>query len=190
MQYLISLIILDVFWSIAAFYVDWHKFSTISAWAWVFAFVCPIYPLLLAIVWFQIIYRKRSNQYLLAFAAIPSAVFGVLALVFYPLKLSALGWDSNAFGQIFWVLVYSIQGWYLLFRYKTGFRPAALAILYLFVKFTLDYKFNTFGYLDFAGLSNVAVLSLYVVALAMSLFGFFILLSSRAKEKQSRRSNA
>ena len=187
---MIFLIITDLFWSGAALIVDLPKLADIPPWAWPVVMICPIYPLLLAIVWFQIIYRKRSNQYLLAFAAIPSAVFGVLALVFYPLKLSALGWDSNAFGQIFWVLVYSIQGWYLLFRYKTGFRPAALAILYLFVKFTLDYKFNTFGYLDFAGLSNVAVLSLYIVALAVSVAGFFILLSSRAKEKQSRRSNA
>ena len=157
------LVLLDLFWSGAAWWVDWPKLTTIPFWAWFFVIVCPIYPLLLAGVWLSVLRDKELNQYLLAFAALGSAILGIMAIVFYPATMVARGWDWNAFGQIFWVAFYSIQGWYLIFKYRIKLSPALIAFFYFLVKFTIDYKFKTFGYLDLAGTPNLA---LYLLALA------------------------
>jgi len=150
--------------------VDWPKLFEIPLWAIPFAIICPVYPLLLAVVWFQIRRNGKPNRYLLAFATIPSAVFGILALIFYPSLMVARGFAWNDLGQIFWVLFYSAQGWYLVFKNKISLLPALLVLLYLFVKFILDYKFLTFGYLEAESLSRQSLLMISIVALIAPVF--------------------
>ena len=169
---MLIIILLDLFWSIAAFWVDWPKLFEIPLWAIPFAIICPIYPLLLAVVWFQIRRNGKPNSYLLAFAVIPSAVFGVLSIIFYPSLMIARGFAWNDIGQIFWVLFYSIQGWYLVLKNKISLLPALLVLLYLIIKFSLDYKFLTFGYLEAESLNSTVLLIVLIIAevLASGLF--------------------
>jgi len=163
------IILLDLFWSIAAFWVDWPKLFEIPTWALLFAVICPVYPLLLAIVWFQIKKYGQPNPYFLAFAAIPSAVFGILAVVFYPTLMFSRGFSWNDLGQIFWVLFYSTQGWYLVFKNRFRLMPVLLVLLYLLAKFSLDLKFLTFGYLEAESLNKPALLAVFVIAIIASL---------------------
>ena len=142
---MVYLIILDIFWFSAALWVDFPKLITIPIWAWAFVIICPIYPLLLAIVWGQKYKDKKPNNYILSFAAIPSALFGILALIYYPLIMHTTGFNWNVFGQIFWVAFYSAQGWYLLFREKFRIMSVIIVLIYLFTKFTIDYLTKTFG---------------------------------------------
>lgn len=165
---MILLIIADFLWSLAALWVDIPKLATIPGWAWIFAMICPIYPFLLAFVWLRILQKKPVNSYLLAFAAIPSAIFGLLAIAFYPSVMIYHGFNWQDFGQIFWVLFYSIQGWYLIFRYKFLSSAALLAAAYLVIKFALDFKYKTFGYLGVEDLPYWVFRFLSITALSMS----------------------
>lgn len=176
---MIFLIILDLFWAGAALWVDLPKLADIPPWAWPVVIICPVYPLLLAIVWRQIMKGKKPNQYILAFGALGAALFGILAIVFYPLTMIEGGWNWRAFGQIFWVWFYSAQGWYLIFKYRIKLFPALVAFSYFLIKFTLDYRFKTFGYLDFSGLSDLALASLYIIAVGAALLGSVLFLKKK-----------
>ena len=162
---MLYLIILDFFWSAAALWVDIPKLPGAPVWAWPFIVVCPIYPFLLAWVWIAIIKKRDPNPYLLSFATIPSAVFGPLAILFYGafLEIGGLHWQD--FGQIFWVAFYSIQGWYLLSTKKLKILPILAVVLYLAVKFLVDYRFKTFGYFTFDGISDSFFTFLFLWAL-------------------------
>lgn len=171
---MIYLIFLDLFWSVSAFVWDWPKMAQINFLVWPFVLICPIYPLLLAFVWFQLYRKSRPNQLLLAFAVIPPVVFGILAVFYYPLAMIYQGFNWNAFGQIFWVLFYALQGWYLFSKYKIA-RSAMIAVsTYLIVKLILDYKYLTFGYLDFEDIPSLAVLILITIGI-LSLGALWIL---------------
>lgn len=162
-------------------WVDYPKLLTIPTWAWVFVTICPIYPLLLAIVWRQKYGGKKPNNYILSFAAIPSALFGVLALIYYPLIMRTIGFNWNDFGQIFWVLFYSAQGWYLLRNEKFRTLPVIIVLLYLFAKFTVDFLTKTFGYLEVGRLSQQLLLTIFIVAMITPLFIIFLKLRSTEK---------
>lgn len=163
---MIYLIILDLFWSLSAFIWDWPKMAQINPFAWPFVLICPIYPLLLALIWFQLYRKSRPNQLLLAFAVIPSVIFGILAVLYYPTAMVYQGFSWNAFGQIFWVLFYALQAAYLFSKYKIARYAFVIASIYLIIKFVLDYKYLTFGYLDFENFPNALVLTLILVAIA------------------------
>jgi len=166
----IYLIFLDFFWSVAALWVDMPKLPDIPIWAWPAVVICPIYPILLALVWLKIYRKQKLNKYLLAFASIPSAIFGVLALVYYQMLMAQNGFDWRDFGQIFWVLFYSGQGWWLILKYKFRGLPILAVCGYLTVKFILDYKFLTFGYLevgDIAAENRVLLFGLALFLLAV-----------------------
>jgi hypothetical protein len=166
---MVFLIILDLFWAIAALWVDLPKLATIPAWAWPVVFICPVYPLLLLIVWWQIRKGKEPNRYVLALGAIGGALFGVLAVVFYPLTMIEGGWNWRAFGQIFWVLFYSAQGWYLVITRRMSTLAVGAAAFYLLLKLILDFKFKSFGYLEISSLRTgfqIALLGLGLAALA------------------------
>ena len=174
---MLYLIYADLFWSVAAFVWDWPKMAQIHFYVWPFALICPIYPLLLAIIWFQLYRKKSPNQFLLAFATIPSIVFGILAIVYYPTAMYYQGFSWNGLGQIFWVIFYAAQGAYLFSKYQLAKWPLALASAYLIVKLCLDYKYLTFGYLDFTNIPQLAVLILIVIGLIS--LGFLTALVAR-----------
>lgn len=180
---MLYLIFLDLFWSLAALIIDLPKLPEIPVWAWPFAVVCPIYPFLLFLVWRAIYKGREPNPYLLAFAVIGSAVFGLLALLFYPAVMTKIGFDWRSFGQIFWVLFYSLQGWYLLFKKRLLLGPAATVGGFLLVKFYLDYRFETFGYLGVEDLPAGSIFYLFVLAVALSfvLCLSAVILARRAK---------
>jgi hypothetical protein len=163
------LFIVDLAWSGAAWVVDYDKLFIIPVWAWPFCLVCPIYPLLLAIVWYKKAKNIRVNDWLMAIAVIASSTLGPLAIVYYPLKMINNGFDILDFGQIFWVLFYSIQGWILL-RERISNKVAVIsAVLFLVVKFTIDLKYLSFDYLDFSSLQHNQLVGLYILAVSLSL---------------------
>lgn len=150
-------------------FVDSAKLSLIPFYLWPIVLICPIYPLLLAIVWTMRLRKQKTNSYLLAFAALPSAVFGILALIYYPAQLYYTKFNWNDFGQIFWVLFYSAQGWWLLLREKILTKALVLAGIYLLVKFTIDIKYQTFGYLEIANLPTHVQMAVYFVSIGATL---------------------
>lgn len=172
---------LDLIWSALALLYDVEKLTTINWYLWPIVLVCPLFPFLLAIVFFKIIKGKPVNQYLLAFASIPSAIFGILALAFYPMLMLNEGFNIWGLGQILWVLFYSVQGWYLIIRYKIGITVLLIVDVYLFIKLTLDYYYLSFGYLDLDKLSNGQLEQLFATSLAMVvLLNIMILRRKRA----------
>ena len=172
---LLIFIILDLFWSGAAWVYDMSKLTTIPPYLWLFVAVCPIYPLLIALILLQLYLKKSPNQFLLAFGAIPSVVFGVLALIFYPTAMFYQGFSWNGLGQIFWVLFYALQGVWLLRNFKI--KPTASITASLFTAFLLFFQFfsKSYGYFDFSNIP-IAVLSVIVV---VGLFSIFFLNTRR-----------
>ena len=165
---MLYLIFLDLFWFAAALCVDAHKLPSIPFYLWPMVLVCPIYPLLLALTYFSYLKKRKPNAYLLAFAALPSAVFGVLALIYYGAQLYYTKFSLNEFGQIFWVLFYSFQGWYLLLKEKMTAAAVITACLYLIAKFVIDIRYQTFGYLDIANLPDHVQVLLFTLAVGLS----------------------
>ncbi|OQA52284.1 MAG: hypothetical protein BWY43_00568 [candidate division WS2 bacterium ADurb.Bin280] len=166
------LIILDFFWALAALFVDLPKLLEIPPYLWLIVAVCPVYPFLLALVFLRILKRRKVNHFLLSLASFPSAIFGVLALVYYPLKMSHAGFNWIDFGQIFWVFFYSLQGWYLLINKKISFVALFSAFCFLCAKLIIDYKYLMFGYLDLTMLNpgeRMGILILSLVASALVL---------------------
>lgn len=163
----------DLFWSAAAWLVDYSKLANIPLWGWPFALLCPIYPFLLALVWLMLLKQDKVNPYLLAFASIPAAVLGILALFYYPSKMYFQGFSLRDFGQIFWVLFYSLQGWYLLVSRKIKIIPVLVTILFFGGLLVTDFIFKTFGYLSFDAFSvhslyfllGLGILSTVIVAM-------------------------
>lgn len=177
---IIFLIIADLFWSVSAFIWDLEKMAQINVFVWPFALICPIYPLLLAVIWFQLYRKKTPNQLLLAFVTIPPVIFGILAILYYPLAMVYQGFSWNAFGQIFWVLFYSLQGLYLFLKFKIARSAITIVSLYLIIKFLLDYEYLSFGYLDFEDIPNAAVMILILIAFLC--LGLLWSLDSRRKK--------
>ncbi|MDH4358416.1 MAG: hypothetical protein OEV37_00495 [Candidatus Berkelbacteria bacterium] len=182
------LILLDLFWAGAALWVDIPKLMQIPVWSWLLVVICPIYPFLLALIWIQIKSGKQANSYLLAFGAIGSAVFGPLALIFYPALIVERGWGWNEFGQIFWVSFYSTQGWYLIAKRKFELIPVLVAGVYFLIKIFFDYKTKTMSYLDFADLSYAKQnLILAVALISLSLALLFAMRSKLLRLCRNRR---
>jgi hypothetical protein len=99
----------------------------------------------------------------------PSAVLGPMAIVYYPLKMMNNGFNMVDFGQIFWVLFYSLQGWFL-FREKIPNKmPIIFVTVFLTVKFTIDLVYLSFDYLDLSTLQNDQLIGLYLLGVGLSL---------------------
>lgn len=160
------LIILDFVWSASAFWYDADKLLTFSPFLWLFVAVCPVFPFLLALVLLQLYRKKSPNQFLLAFAAISSAVYGVLAILYYPIAMYYQGFSWNAFGQIFWVLFYALQGFWLIRKFKIDKFPFALVSILLVLQLVIiDFYYKSFGYFDFTGISSNLLLWLVIIAI-------------------------
>ncbi len=161
--------VLDLFWSVGAWIVDYDKLFSIPIWAWPFCLVCPVYPLLLAIVWYKRAKKVPVAGWLMAFAVLPSAVLGPMAIAYYPLKMINNGFNILDLGQIFWVLFYSVQAWSLIREKISNKYAVASATLFLIVKFTIDFLYLSFDYLDLGSLQNNQLSDLYLLGLGLSL---------------------
>ena len=144
---------------------DWEIFSKIPIYLWPFLVICPMFPALLSLVWAQSLDSKPNNL-LLAFAAIPSLLYLLAALIYYPTWMIQNGFDWMTFGAIFWVLAYGLQAIYLLSKYRVRFIFTVAVALFLFVSFVVQYKTKTYGAQDF---TNFSVITFSLEYLVMSL---------------------
>ena len=160
--------------------MDYPKLVTIPVWGWVFAVICPVYPLLLALVWWKVLKKQRPNSYLVAFAVMGSATFGVLALFYYPFKMFFQGFALRDLGQIFWVTFYAAQGWYLLFKVKTKLPATLIATLFFILLLLIDTKYKTFGYLSLDDFSQSSIIALF----GLGLLNVLIMASILSKRKK------
>ncbi len=147
-----SLIVLDIAWSLIAFFYDYSSIVAIPHWARVFVVICPIYPALLAACWDYERRHKAIPALLLALSSIASVTYGVLALAFYPTIMHYVGWDWINFGQIFWVLFYALQGLYFLRRKKFSLPSVLIMSIFLIASLSTDYRWQSFGYLGVSDL--------------------------------------
>jgi len=169
----------NIVWTASAWMVDFTKLPTIPAWAWLFVLICPVYPFLLALIWLALIGQKTPNAYLATFAVFGSVVFGVLALFYYPLKMIFQGFSWPDLGQIFWVAFYSVQGWYLLFRFQAKIYPAISAAAFLVLALVVNYRFKTFSYLSLDDFSGISILLLFILGLLSTALVFCLSLKKK-----------
>ena len=176
------IVYLDFAWALMALIYDAPKLLQIDWFLWPLVLICPLFPFLLGLVLLKVVKGKKINIFLLSFAAIPSAVFGVLALLFYPMLMINEGFSILGFGQILWVLFYGVQGWYLIYRYKMQRRAVIVASAYLIIKATLDYYFLSFGYLAVDKLTHNQLVTLYAGALVAILVTNMLISSRRTTD--------
>lgn len=167
---IIVVFILDLVWSLIGFIVDLPKIANLPFYLWPIVLICPIYPLLLAFVWYRYIKKKSINQYLISFAALPSVIFGFLVIPFYLTAMYYQGFSWRDVGQIFWVLFYAIQGFYLFEKNRISYLALMLPALYLMIKLFLDIKYQTFGYLNVEEIDPNALLVIFICALFIIIF--------------------
>lgn len=174
---IIFLILLDLVWVISAIIYDWNKILSIPIYFWPFIIICPVFPLLLGFFWLGVI-KGSKNHLLLAFAAIPSVVYFVAAIIYYPTWMIFNGFDILTFGQIFWVAVYGLQGMYILKNYKIKLSATISVIIFLLLSFLIQYLTKTFGLFDTTNFPPQLVGLEY---LALSVFTISIFLGQMKK---------
>jgi len=168
--YLQTLIAINIFWAISALIYDIPAISHIPLYFWPFIIICPIFPALLAITWWQIYKKKKPDNYLLAFAIIPSIIYFIGALIFYPILMFQNGFNWLNFGQIFWVAIYGLQGICLLKKYPIKKSSIFLVTIFLLLSFVIQYFTKTYGYLDFSSLPSLILLGEYIILIIVSIF--------------------
>lgn len=182
---LIALVVLDLFWSAVALVYDYPAIIRIPFDLWPFIVICPVFPFLLMLVWLSVILRGKANPFLLAFAALPSLIYGIGALIFYPTIMYFNGFDWLGFGQIFWVLFYSLQGAYLLFEWSGTksrthhgkFVPIILVLIFIIVSILIQFFTKTFGYLAFDLVPANILLIEMMVLITINILIFLILVT-------------
>jgi len=168
-KYYPYLIGVNVIWAVSALVYDIPAISHIPFYFWPFIVICPVFPALLALTWWQIFRNNKPNDYLLAFATLPSAIYLLGALIFYPTLMVINGFNWLDFGQIFWAAVYGLQGFYLMRKYTLKKSPVILVTTFLLISFFIQYLTKTYGYLDFSSINSQLLLALYFVLSAISL---------------------
>lgn len=146
-RFLTFLILLDLFMAISATYVDFSDFFAVPWFLIPFVPICPIYPLLLAILFWK--YKKSGtfSQPLLHFALIGTIGYGVMAYIFYPTFLITKGFAWYELGNMFWVTLYASQAFLLIpFLKKIQLRWYVPIVTYFFIKDVLDRFGETFSY--------------------------------------------
>lgn len=167
------MIALDLAWTVMATIYDWETFSQIPAYLWPFLIICPIFPLIIALVWAQSL-KKRPSDFLLALGAMSSVTYLFAAIVYYPTWMLLNGFDWMTFGAIFWVAAYGAQGVYLLLRYRIGKVAASIVGLFLLVSVFVQYWTQTSGAQDFTNFSSTIyrteyfILGLFIVILSIA----------------------
>lgn len=175
----IFLIVTNLFWSAMAFIYDFDKIINLPAQIWPFIIICPIYPLLLAVSWL-FIYLKHRNRLIITFSAFNSLIFFIAALIYYPVWMIINGFDLLAFGQIFWVAFYGLQGAYLVNKIKLNQPGLLISIIFLLLTFLIQCKTNSFGFFDTANFSQTLILVLYgVLSLGTVLLAGVLLVKNR-----------
>jgi len=182
---IIVLIILDLIWSTAALIYDYPVIIQTPIYYWPFLIVCPVFPFLLTLVWSQIYRDKTPNNYLLAFAAIPSVIYLTASLIYYPTWMILNTFDWYALGQIFWVAFYGIQAFYLLMKFSYTKTALWLAGAFLIISLTVQFKTKTLGFQDFTNFSDSLLLIEYLIMVIAAIL-LPILISNRTNKSDNK----
>ncbi len=167
-------IFLDIIWAIVALIFDYPVLSQIKYYYWPFIAICPIYPLLLAIIWLLIISRKSVNRYLLCFGVIPSIVYFIGAILYYPTWMFCNGFNFSALGQIFWVVFYGIQAFILADKITWRIIPSLFVSIFIGFSFYIQYINHSFGYFDYSNISYHIEISIYMLIVIISICYFIL----------------
>ena len=181
-RFVLAAIILNLVWAGSALVYDWPAMTRIPVYWWPFVVICPYYPFLLALVWRQIYCEHKLNRFLLAFAAAPSVIYFLAALMYYPTWMIKNNFDWLAIGQIFWVAFYGLQGWFLLKSQSVSPSAVGLACVFLLLSFAIQYRYDTFGYLDTTNLSRPLILAEYSL-LGLATVFLFLIIGTRRKRR-------
>ncbi len=146
-NFLSFLIILDIFMAIAATVYDWNKYMELPWYLLLFAPICPVYPLFIAICFWYVLQKKEIPSPLLAFTLMGAISYGIMNFIFYPLHMIYAGFTFQIVGNMLWVFVYTVQALLLV---KKPLHPSMLAIgligLYFLCKDIIDMFFYRFSY--------------------------------------------
>jgi hypothetical protein len=177
---LVILIIIDVIWSISALIYDFERIINLPIFFWPFIAICPIFPMLLAIHWMTSIYGKQNN-FLLSFASIPSFVYLIAAIIYYPTWITLNGFDILSFGQIFWVAVYGLQGLFLIIHNRIKPVYSALVSIFLLISFFVQFSTKSFSFFDTSNFSRQLIVAEYLTVAIFTLV-LFLVLAKRSKK--------
>lgn len=186
---MLAVVIFDLILGFSALIYDWHTIITLPIWLLPVIIICPLYPFLLALTWWRI-HLLRPSIWLQAFATVPSAMYGILALVFYPLVMQVIGFSWTNLLAIIWVWLYASQSWYLLNKYPpiNQFPILVVSICALSV-FFFQLQTNSYSYLAFDVLSTQSKTVLLTLAV-LTIVGInvaLLLLSLGTVDRRTRR---
>lgn len=103
------LIAIDVALAVSSSVVDWPWLIRVPSHLVLFAPICSLYPLTLAI-WFTLYYfGKKIPSWFTAFIFMGLMSYGLMAYIYFPLYMSWNGINFHDIGSIFWVTAYAFQ---------------------------------------------------------------------------------
>lgn len=174
------LIILNIFWSIAAFIYDRPILSNVPFYFWPFIAICPVYPFLFSIIWVLKLYKKlKINQFLLAFSIIPSTLYFIGAIVYYLYWMYVNSFNIYALGQIFWVSFYGMQAVYIKKELNWSNLQSTCAIIFVLLSFLVQYLYHSYGYFDYSNISRTQEILMYLIIIVF--FGIYYFFNLKTK---------
>ena len=184
-KFLIFLIVLDLFMTASAIFVDWSDFFSVPWYLIPFVSICPLYPLLLAIVFWKFRRKGSFSQPLLHFTLMGIIGYGIMAYIFYPTFFVTRGFGWYELGNIFWVTIYASQALLLIpYVKKIAFSWYIPFFSYFIVKDILDRFGGTFSYQRFEVFSTATSNFLFIMILSLHLFaGIFLMFLERRNSK-------
>lgn len=174
------LVFINLIWAISAVIYDYDKIISLPFYYWPFILICPAYPLLLAAYWILEI-RKKQSQPLLAFVSVPSLVYLFATVIYYPTWMILNGFDILAFGQIFWVAVYGLQGLFLIISNRIKPVYLALVSIFLLISFYIQFLTGSFGFFDTSNFNQQIITTEYLAVATFTLVLFLVLVKRSIK---------
>ncbi|OQB06322.1 MAG: hypothetical protein BWY19_00313 [bacterium ADurb.Bin212] len=165
----LAFILLNLIWSAIAFFVDYKVIGNIPFYFWPFTIICPLFPFLLFILWLREHFRKNTRDLWLSLFSIPPIAYFFGSLIYYPYWMLQNGFNLYAFGQIFWVAFYGIQGIWFSIKRKNDLKYDLVAISYIVISFIIQYFGETYGYFDTSNISNLAMAIIYALIVLLTL---------------------
>lgn len=195
---LVFLALLGFAMSIGSMTIDWQDFAETPWFLWPFVPICPLYPFLLGVLY---AWRARKGKWpvrLMLFTLLGITSYGVIAIVFYPLYMLENGFAWYELGNVFWVMIYSLQAvwlWKEFGRDGGHWRPGRLSkvstcliaayAVYFFAKDILDRYSVTFSYVRYNILSDVLTNRMFITVLVVHTLVFLTYFLTMRRERIS-----
>ncbi len=174
-NWLYTLALINLICGVCALVYDWEKLARIPIAELFFVPICPLFPTLTAVVYMLILAGKRQTTWA-SFTVLGLIMYSIMNLLFYPTYMLLHGFSWLILGNMVFVGLYTLQGYWLIPYTKKLTLPLIVPIVFWYlVKIWLDGVYGRFTYLVIEGFPLSIHALLFAALLTSFIFAFFLI---------------